>query len=52
MTFFCAQVFERMAGYDLGCGPGGGQTAAKIFKVYLVKYGLLWPRLDSSTVLV
>ncbi|XP_033643191.1 complement C3-like [Asterias rubens] len=26
------KVFERMAGYDLGCGPGGGQTAAKIFK--------------------
>ncbi|XP_071802059.1 complement C3-like isoform X1 [Asterias amurensis] len=26
------KVFERMAGYDLGCGPGGGQTAADIFK--------------------
>ncbi|XP_022108952.1 complement C3-like [Acanthaster planci] len=26
------KVFKRMAGYDLGCGPGGGQTTAKIFK--------------------
>ncbi|XP_071801374.1 complement C3-like [Asterias amurensis] len=26
------KVFERMAGYDLGCGPGGGQTSANIFK--------------------
>ncbi|XP_038046850.1 complement C3-like isoform X2 [Patiria miniata] len=26
------KVFKRMAGYDLGCGPGGGQTSATIFK--------------------
>ncbi|XP_022104847.1 A.superbus venom factor 1-like [Acanthaster planci] len=26
------KVFKRMAGYDLGCGPGGGQDAAAIFK--------------------
>ncbi|XP_038046262.1 complement C3-like [Patiria miniata] len=26
------KVFKRMAGYDLGCGPGGGPTTATIFK--------------------
>ncbi|XP_022103653.1 complement C3-like [Acanthaster planci] len=26
------KVFMRMVGYDLGCGPGGGQTTASILK--------------------